>query len=152
MGHYKSNLRDIEFNLFEVLGTGDVLGTGPFAELDADTVRGILAEVRTLAEGPLAESYVDADRNPPVFDPATNSVTMPESFKKSYKAWQDAEWWRLETHPRLRRHAGAPVAGLVDGRAGAGRQPGDLDVQLRPGLRQHHPRARHRRAAARSAS
>jgi alkylation response protein AidB-like acyl-CoA dehydrogenase len=101
MGHYKSNLRDIEFNLFEVLGTGERLGTGPFAEIDADTARGILAEVRKLAEGPLAASYVDSDRNPPVFDPATNSVTMPESFKKSYAAWQDAEWWRLETFPSL---------------------------------------------------
>ncbi|HST49891.1 acyl-CoA dehydrogenase [Jatrophihabitans sp.] len=101
MGHYKSNLRDIEFNLFEVLGTGERLGSGPFAELDADTVRGILAEVRTLAEGPLAASYADADRNPPVFDPATNSVTIPESFKKSYAVWQDAEWWRLETFPTL---------------------------------------------------
>ncbi|HEX4727063.1 MAG TPA: acyl-CoA dehydrogenase [Jatrophihabitans sp.] len=99
MGHYKSNLRDIEFNLFEVLGTGDLLGSGPFAELDPDTVRGILAEVRTLAEGPLADSYVDADRNPPVFDPATNSVSMPESFKKSYRTWQQAEWWRLESTP-----------------------------------------------------
>jgi alkylation response protein AidB-like acyl-CoA dehydrogenase len=99
MGHYKSNLRDIEFNLFEVLGTGDLLGTGPYAEIDADTARGILAEVRTLAEGPLAESYVDADRNPPVFDPDTHSVKMPESFKKSYKTWQDAEWWRLESTP-----------------------------------------------------
>jgi alkylation response protein AidB-like acyl-CoA dehydrogenase len=99
MGHYKSNLRDIEFNLFEVLGAGDHLGSGPFAELDPDTVRGILTEVRALAEGPLAESYVDADRNPPVFDPETNSVKMPESFKKSYKAWQDAEWWRLESTP-----------------------------------------------------
>ncbi|HTZ44630.1 MAG TPA: acyl-CoA dehydrogenase [Jatrophihabitans sp.] len=99
MGHYKSNLRDIEFNLFEVLGTGQQLGTGPFAELDPETVRGILSEVRALAEGPLAESYVDADRNPPVFDPAANSVTIPESFKKSYKTWQDAEWWRLESTP-----------------------------------------------------
>jgi hypothetical protein len=101
MGHYKSNLRDIEFNLFEVLGTGDRLGVGPFDEIDADTARGILHEVRTLAEGPLADSYVDSDRNPPVFDPATNSVTMPESFKKSYAVWQDAEWWRLETLPSL---------------------------------------------------
>ncbi|HEX8767162.1 MAG TPA: acyl-CoA dehydrogenase, partial [Jatrophihabitans sp.] len=101
MGHYRSNLRDIEFNLFEVLETGDRLGTGPFAEIDADTARGILSEVRTLAEGPLAESYVDSDRNPPVFDPATHSVTMPESFKKSYAAWQNAEWWRLETLPAL---------------------------------------------------
>jgi len=99
MGHYKSNLRDIEFNLFEVLGTGERLGTGPFTELDADTARGILEEVRRLAEGPLAESYVDADRNPPVFDPSTNTVTMPESFKKSYRAWQDAQWWRLESVP-----------------------------------------------------
>jgi alkylation response protein AidB-like acyl-CoA dehydrogenase len=99
MGHYQSNLRDIEFNLFEVLGTGDRLGKGPFADIDAETARDILAEVRTLAEGPLADSYVDSDRNPPVFDPATNSVTMPAAFKKSYKVWQDAEWWRLECTP-----------------------------------------------------
>ncbi|HEX8306349.1 MAG TPA: acyl-CoA dehydrogenase [Jatrophihabitans sp.] len=101
MGHYRSNLRDIEFNLFEVLETGDRLGAGPFAEIDAETARGILREVRTLAEGPLADSYVDSDRNPPVFDPATHSVTMPESFKRSYGVWQDAEWWRLETLPSL---------------------------------------------------
>ena len=99
MGHYSSNLRDIEFNLFEVLGTGEKLGTGPFAEIDEATARGILAEVKALAEGPLAQSYVDGDRNPPVFDPATNSVRMPESFKRSYQLWQDAEWWRLETAP-----------------------------------------------------
>jgi alkylation response protein AidB-like acyl-CoA dehydrogenase len=99
MGHYKSNLRDIEFNLFEVLGTGDRLGSGPFSEVDTETARGILDEVRRLAEGPLAASYVDADRNPPVFDPKTGTVTMPESFKKSYAAWENAEWWRLEVTP-----------------------------------------------------
>jgi alkylation response protein AidB-like acyl-CoA dehydrogenase len=99
MGHYRSNLRDIEFNLFEVLGTGEKLGTGPFAEIDEATARGILAEVKALAEGPLAESYVDGDRNAPVFDPGTNAVSMPESFKRSYKLWQDAEWWRLEAAP-----------------------------------------------------
>ena len=31
MGHYKSNLRDIEFNLFEVFGADKALGSGPFA-------------------------------------------------------------------------------------------------------------------------
>ena len=46
MGHYKSNLRDIEFNLFEVLGQDDVLGTGPFAEVDGETAREILARGR----------------------------------------------------------------------------------------------------------
>jgi alkylation response protein AidB-like acyl-CoA dehydrogenase len=101
MGHYKSNLRDLEFNLFEVFGLGDVLGTGPFAEVDADTARSILDEVNRLATGPLAESFADADRNPPVFDPADGSVTMPESFKKSFQAWIDAEWWRLQLPEEL---------------------------------------------------
>jgi alkylation response protein AidB-like acyl-CoA dehydrogenase len=101
MGHYKSNVRDIDFNLFEVFGTDKVLGTGPFADLDEETARGMIAEVAKLAEGPLAESFADADRNPPVFDPATNSVTLPESLKKSWNALHNAEWWRLETIPEL---------------------------------------------------
>ncbi len=29
MSHYKSNIRDIEFNLFEVFGRDEVLGHGP---------------------------------------------------------------------------------------------------------------------------
>lgn len=95
MGHYKSNLRDLEFNLFEVFGREQVYGSGPFAEMDVDTARSILAEVERLAVNELADSFADADRNPPVFDPTTNSATLPESFKKSYKAYMDSEWWRL---------------------------------------------------------
>ena len=38
MSHYRANLRDIEFNLFEVFGAGDRLGTAPFREA-ADAVR-----------------------------------------------------------------------------------------------------------------
>ncbi|WP_131736904.1 acyl-CoA dehydrogenase [Actinomadura roseirufa] len=99
MGHYKSNLRDVEFNLFEVFRRQDVLGSGPYSELDEDTARSVLDEVDRLAEGPLAASFEDADRHPPVFDPATGTVTMPEGFKKSFKAWMDAEWYRLDLAP-----------------------------------------------------
>ncbi len=101
MGHFKSNLRDIEFNLFEVLKRQDLLGTEPFTEVDEDTARGILDEVNRLALGPVADSFADADRNPPVFDPATHSVRMPQSFKRSYQAFIDAEWFRLELPPEL---------------------------------------------------
>jgi hypothetical protein len=101
MSHYKSNLRDIEFNLFEVFGRQEILGAGPFAEVDEETARDMLAEVNRLATGPVAESLADGDRNPPVFDPATGSVTMPESFKKSFRALLDAEWWRLSVPPEL---------------------------------------------------
>ncbi|GAA4656749.1 acyl-CoA dehydrogenase [Streptomyces chumphonensis] len=95
MGHYKSNLRDIEFNLFEVLGRESVYGSGPFAEMDVETAKSVLSEIARLSENELAASFEDADRNPPVFDPKTNTAPVPESFKKSYKAYMDAEWWRL---------------------------------------------------------
>jgi hypothetical protein len=95
MGHYKSNVRDLEFNLFEVLGVQERLGKGVLAESDEETARGVLSELNKLATGPLAESYADADRNPPVYDPKTFSVKIPESFKKSYQQLMDGEWWRL---------------------------------------------------------
>ena len=101
MSHYKSNLRDIEFNLFEVLNRDDVLGSGPFEEIDGETARSILAEVDRLAREDLAASYVDSDRNPPVFDPETSTAPVPASFKKSYQAWMDAEYWRLGTLAEL---------------------------------------------------
>ncbi|MFC9874806.1 acyl-CoA dehydrogenase [Nocardia salmonicida] len=101
MGHYKANVRDLEFNLFEVLGIDKVLDAGAFGDLDTDTVKEMLSEVRRLAEGPLAESFADADRNPPVFDPNTHTVTLPESFKKSYKALEDGEWAKVGIREEL---------------------------------------------------
>ncbi|MEU6056784.1 acyl-CoA dehydrogenase [Streptomyces sp. NPDC047097] len=95
MGHYKSNLRDIEFNLFEVLGRDKVYGTGPFEEMDVETAKSVLDELARLAENDFAESFADADRNPPVFDPETNTAPVPASFKKSYQAFMDSEYWRL---------------------------------------------------------
>jgi len=90
MSHYKSDLRDIEFNLFEVFGVRDRLGRGAFADMDEDTARSILTEVERLATGPLAASFVDADRNPPVYDPATCTVTIPDSLKTAFRALMDS--------------------------------------------------------------
>jgi alkylation response protein AidB-like acyl-CoA dehydrogenase len=101
MGHYKSNLRDIEFNLFEVLGCDEILGTGPFAEVDGETAREILTEVDRLAREDLAASFEESDRTPPVFDPGTHTAPVPDAFKKSYQAWMDAEYWRLGTRADL---------------------------------------------------
>jgi alkylation response protein AidB-like acyl-CoA dehydrogenase len=120
MGHYKSNLRDIEFNLFEVLKRQDLLGSEPYPDLDEETARGILSEVNRLATGLIAESFADADRHPPVFDPATGSVRMPEGFKKSFAAFSDAEWYRLDLPPELGgtrapRSLGWAVAELILG-------------------------------------
>jgi len=108
MSHYRSNVRDLEFNLFEVLGAGERMGAGPFAEMDAETATGVLHELEKVASGPIAASFADADRNPPVYDPATFSVTLPESFKKSYQAIVDGEWYRLELSQELGGYGASP--------------------------------------------
>jgi alkylation response protein AidB-like acyl-CoA dehydrogenase len=95
MGHYKSNVRDLEFNLFEVLDLEKALVTGDFGDLDGQSVREMLDEAARQAEGPLAESFAEADRNPPTFDPNTHEVTLPEPFKTSVRAWQHGEWFRI---------------------------------------------------------
>ena len=92
MSHYKSNVRDQVFNLFEVLKVDKTFGEGKFAEMDEDSAREMLAEVARLAEGPLAESFADGDRNPPVFDPKTHTVALPAPFKKSMRALLDGGW------------------------------------------------------------
>jgi len=95
VGHYIANLRDIEFNLFEVLNIGTVLGSGRYSDLDVDTVHTMLDEVARLAEGPIAESFAEADRNPPVFEPDRHTISVPAELAKSVQAVKDAEWWRI---------------------------------------------------------
>ncbi|MBU8808373.1 acyl-CoA dehydrogenase [Mycolicibacterium goodii] len=92
MSHYKSNVRDQVFNLFEVFGVDKVLGTDKFSDLDVDTAQEMLTEIARLAEGPIAESFAEGDRNPPVFDPETHTVTLPEGFKKSMRALFEGGW------------------------------------------------------------
>jgi alkylation response protein AidB-like acyl-CoA dehydrogenase len=95
VSHYKSNVRDQVFNLFEVFGIDKALGEGQFADLDVDTAREMLEEMSRLAAGPIADSFAEGDRNPPTFDPKTFSVTLPEAFKKSVRAVLDAGWDRV---------------------------------------------------------
>jgi alkylation response protein AidB-like acyl-CoA dehydrogenase len=111
MGHDKSNVRDLEFNLFEVLDLEKALATGEFGDLDGESVRHMLGEAARQAEGPLAESFADADRNPPTFDPETHTVTLPESFKTSVRAWQRAEWFRIGLNENI---GGVPAPSIVE--------------------------------------
>ena len=110
MGHYRSNVRDLEFNLLEMIDLESVLASRAFGDLDVETLRAMLAEAARQAEGPVAASFADADRNPPVFDPVTHSVVLPESFKQSFRAWRDAEWNLLGVQAEL---GGTPVPSIV---------------------------------------
>ena len=110
MGHYKSNVRDLEFNLFETLGLEQVLADQAFGDLDGESVRQMLSEAARLAEGPVAESFADGDRHPPTFDPDTHVVSLPEPFKKSLRAWRDGEWFRVGLNEDV---GGVPAPSMV---------------------------------------
>jgi alkylation response protein AidB-like acyl-CoA dehydrogenase len=96
MSHYKSNLRDLEFNLFEVFGVDKLLGSDTYPDIDVETARSVLAEAARMAREDLGASYLATDREPPVFDPATQSVAMPDGFKRSFESFMDAEFWRMD--------------------------------------------------------
>ena len=110
MGHYKSNVRDLEFNLFELLALDKVLADDAFGDLDGESVREMLSEAARLAAGPVAESFAESDRHPPTFDPDTHVVTLPEPFKKSLAAWREGEWFRVGLDEAI---GGVPAPSMV---------------------------------------
>jgi len=134
MTHYKSNQRDLEFNLFEVFGAGERMGKGPYVEMDEDIARDILDEVNRLASGPLSDSFVSSDRVPPVYDPVTKSVTMPEDFKKSFNALMDAEWWRLDLPVHLGGTGAPPSLRWAAAEMLLGANPGAFLFMSGPGF------------------
>ena len=99
MSHYKSNLRDVEFNLFEYLNVGDWYGTSPFDAFDEDTARDALREVQRLSTEDLAASFVDADRIE--LELVDGEVKLPESVHKSLDALYDGGWHLLGIDPEL---------------------------------------------------
>jgi alkylation response protein AidB-like acyl-CoA dehydrogenase len=101
MSHYRSNVRDIRFNLFEVFRRGDVLGDGVWSDLDQETAEEMLLAAAELAETKLAASFSDAELGAIELDTATSSVALPAAFKKSYESYVDAEWWRMDIAPEL---------------------------------------------------
>ncbi len=93
MSHYRSNLRDLEFNLFEVHRVQELLGKGAWAEFDEETARDVLRELDRLAADEWAASFVDADRTPLKLE--NGEVTLPESLKDSLRALAEGGWNRF---------------------------------------------------------
>ena len=93
MSHYRSNLRDIEFNLFEVNRVQDHVGSGDWEGLDRETMGDILTEIERLAREDYAASYEDQDRIP--LELVDGEVELPESVKASVRAFKEGGWDRL---------------------------------------------------------
>jgi alkylation response protein AidB-like acyl-CoA dehydrogenase len=99
MPHYKTNLRDIEFNIFEMTRLQDHLGTGPFSEIDLDNAKDILREIERLSTEEFAASFEEADRTELKLENGT--VRLPEGLKKSLDAFYEGGWDRFGLAPHL---------------------------------------------------
>ncbi len=105
MTHYRSNLRDIQFNLFEVLGTHERFGSGPYRQMDRDSAEAVLEEIERLAREDFAASFVEGDRVP--LELADGDVAIPEGTKRSLDAYFGGGWEGL-TLPESLGGLGAP--------------------------------------------
>ncbi len=106
MSHYKPNLRDIEFNLYEVFKVQDWLGTDEFP-VDQDTAQAMLSEFANfIVNGPWSNSFVAADRTPLTLD-ADGNVTIPDELDTALRAFHD-DGWHLFGMPTEMGGMGAP--------------------------------------------
>lgn len=106
MSHYKSNLRDIEFNLFEVNQLENILGAVPYEDFDRDTVMDIVREIDRLAKEEFSESFVEADRVP--LQLIDGDVELHASMKRGLDAYYGGGWDRLAV-PKELGGFGAPA-------------------------------------------
>ena len=93
MSHYKSNLRDIEFNLFEANKLGDMIGAEPFEDFDRETVMDIVREIDRLAKNEFSESFVEADRVP--LELVDGEVELHASMKRGLDGFYEGGWDKL---------------------------------------------------------
>ncbi len=106
--HYKPNLRDIFFQLFEVLEIqSSVLGKAPFETMDEDTARTSIEGFLEVMQATWAPAFADGDRVGAVFDGEGN-VRLPKSFHKALDAFYAGGWNKLELPEHLGGYGAPP--------------------------------------------
>ena len=98
--HYKPNLRDLFFNLFEFLDIGRTsLGKGPFGDFDETAARQALETFAQVCVNEMAPSFAESDHTPPSLD--NGHVTLPPGLKHAIKSYFDSGMNQFELPPHL---------------------------------------------------
>jgi alkylation response protein AidB-like acyl-CoA dehydrogenase len=97
MSHFRSNLRDLEFNLFEVHRIHEYMES--LGDVDRDTALDIIREIERLASEEWAASFVDGDRAEVKL--VDGEVRLPDSMKASLAAFRDAGWGMIGLESEL---------------------------------------------------
>ncbi len=107
--HYKPNLRDIFFQLFEVLEVqSSVLGKVPFTSMDEAEARASIEGFLEVMQTSWAPVFASGDREGATFDGKGN-VTLPAGFVKALDALYDGGWNKLELPEHLGGYGAPPT-------------------------------------------
>jgi alkylation response protein AidB-like acyl-CoA dehydrogenase len=107
--HYRPNLRDIFFQLFEVLEIqGSVLGKPPFESMDEATARASLEGFLEVMQATWAPSFAAGDREGATFDGQGN-VKLPAGYLKALDAYYGGGWNKLELPEHLGGYGAPPT-------------------------------------------
>lgn len=87
---YEVDLRDIHFQLFEWLPTGDILSGERFAEWDEESLRMALGEALKIAQEKFDPANEDGDREGSRWEDGV--VTVPDSFLPAYRTLAEGGW------------------------------------------------------------
>jgi hypothetical protein len=97
------DLKDINFQLFEVFKIGEtLLGKGRYVDYDVDTCKMVLDQAAKFAETEIAPTYPDEVHRKPV--EATfkdGKVTTPESYKRLYKLYCEGGYMATADEPEV---------------------------------------------------
>ena len=148
MSHYRSNVSDLEFNLFEVLGAGERMGTGPFAEMDADTARRGAARTGEGRRRPGRRVVRRRRPQPPGVRPGHLQRDVAGVVQEVVPGARRRRVVPAGSAHRPRRVRRVTQPALGRGGADARRQPGVVHVLGRAELRRRRAPQRHPAAAA----
>lgn len=97
---FTTDLRDIEFVLFDQLGIQDNLSQFPrFADFDKETYASILQEGFKLSRDIIAPINKPGDREGCHFDSSGGTVTTPKGYQGAYDALREGGWVALTADP-----------------------------------------------------
>ncbi len=115
MADFYADTRDLEFVLFEQIELKKLLALPKYSEFDEDTFRAVLAEAFKFAKNQMWPMNVESDQVGATYDRETSKVTLPASFRETYKLFCENGWLALSSNPELGGQGMPSVLNLATG-------------------------------------
>ena len=103
MADYRVDMRDIKFNLNEVLDLPKICGLPSYAEagVDPDMINDMIEQAYKMAREVVAPINVESDRVGAVYKKETKEVICPESYNSVYQMYVENGWGSVTSNPEF---------------------------------------------------